>query len=287
MSGIFRWFLFAAYTSSFFVVPLTILWELPGFVAGAVLSVSFLFLVGFQGTERIKKRLQVSDLNVAECPHLFSIVHEYCRRLEIPVPRLGVIENRALNLAVFGFSRKSAYLVVTTGVLHELYGTSLARNSLAALVGRQLSAIWQEGFFCESWLSQFLSIMEKTIVTSARSGRGSISPRFHSLGLFLKQLVIYPLCLPPCMVLRSGASPSEIDFKSLQITQLPQPLAEGLRRLRARSDQVSFHALLSSRHLFLVPPQPRDPFARIFFGSIELGTRIQAMEKISGVAQAT
>lgn len=281
MGGLLRFGVFVLYVSCFFVVPLTILWADTGLITGAILAVSFLFGVGYQGTERIARRLKVRQISLAENPSLFGIVEEYCRRLKMPLPNLGVIETPAINVAAFGFSKKSTYLVMTSGAM-----LSLPRDTLAALVGRQLAYLWHPDIFCESWLSQFLAVMERLLAPATRA-KGTLAPRFYPFRLFLKQILLYPLCLLPCYILKARVQPEVLDAQSLQITRLPQGLAEGLRLLQARAERTPFKVVFSARHLFLLPPSPRDPLARIFFGAMELEPRIREVERISGLVATT
>lgn len=270
----FHWFLFVVYFALFFAVPLAILWGGIGALFGVALSCVFLWFMGFRGNRRISARLNVKALTAAEAPVVSSIVNEYCRRLQMPVPKLGVIETPAMNIGMFGFSRQTAVLVFTRGTLEKLN-----RTGLAALIGRELSHLWFGDIFCDSWLSQFLSLLDR-MLSPTRPKSAAQAKRFYPFRLFVRQAFLYPLALFPMTILKLSKDPSKLDLKSVRLTRRPQDLAEALRRLEAMQERTPFTVPFSTRHLFLVSPSAQDPLTRVFFGSFDLSSRITAVESL-------
>jgi Zn-dependent protease with chaperone function len=279
MGPYFRWILFALYLTLFFTFPLALLWDLTGVTLGALLAISFLFLTGYRGTERLAQRLRVAPLGAAEVPTVYAAVEEYCRRLKMDVPRLGIIETPAVNFAALGFSRRHYVLVLTRGALDLL-----SREELSALIGRQLVGLWYGDFFTESWLSQCLAMIDRVVAPEKTKGH---SRRIYPYKLFLRRGLLYPLTLFPSFLLKGSRDPGDLDMRCIRLTQKPRALAEGLRRLEALRDRIPCQFPFSTRHLFLVPPPSRDPLARLFMASDSMADRIRAVESLQRLVPLT
>jgi Zn-dependent protease with chaperone function len=277
-----HWLLFASYVALFFALPLTLLWSWDGLRVGLLLTVGFLFYLGVKGTSRIAARLHVRPLSRAESPTLYNLVEEHCRRLALPTPAIGVIETGAVNTAIFGMSRRSYQLVVTRGVLD-----TFTRHELSAVVGRQLSTLWNGGMYGDSWLSQFLSLMDSLVAPRASTQIHLVGKRSYGFRVVMRQALLYPLTLFPVFVLRLHRDASELDLKALKVTRRPHAYAEALRRMESLHNRIPFTVPFSGRHLFLLAPPTEDPLARVFFGSDSLLPRIHVVEQLKKVVSPT
>jgi heat shock protein HtpX len=269
-----RWLGFALYTTLFFAIPLAILWGLSGLAVGITTAASFLFFLAHRAPERIVARLGAREIQTAESAALFALTREYCRRLGLPMPRLFLMESPALNLALFGHTRRRGYLVVTRGAL-----TNLPRECLGALVARELTYLSLGETTLETTLSELLSLIDGLVMPRRTSG-GQPAPRFYPFGLFVRQIVLYPFCLVPGFLLKRTHSAARIDEASVRVSRDALGLSEGLRWLQARYDRVPLPVAFSARHLFLLPPPAGDPLARVFFAGNDLGDRIRTVEKL-------
>jgi len=269
-----RWFGFALYTTLFFTIPLSILWSWSGFAVGAVTSLTFLSFLAWKAPERIVERLGARELSTAESPALFALTREYCRRLGTPVPKLFVLESPAVNFALFGHSRKNGMLLVTRGALN-----TLSRESLGALVARELTYLSLGETTLETTLSELLSLIDGLVMPKRAKG-GQPAPRFYPFGLFVRQLFLYPFCLVPGYLLQRKHSASRMDEASLRVSRDPMGLSEGLRWLQARYDRVPLQVPFSARHLFLMPPPASDPLARVFFSGSDFDERVRSVERL-------
>lgn len=262
------WAAFAAYCA-LLCSPLWLLWDKTGLIAGGAIVAAFLMLIRFRGGVRIAGRLGVRWLPLAELPAVHATVAEYCRRLNVALPTIGVLESDAINFTVFGFSYRRSYFVITRGSLERL-----TRAELSAMLGREISYLWRGDFILESWLSRFLSVFEHWLERKTQShGRRSYPYR----QVFV-QMILYPFILFPCWVLRRPESASEIDLKSARITRRPRQLGEALRKMEAQ--RMGLSVSLSLRHLFCLPPLSEDPLMRVFSGTSSLYARILKIEKL-------
>lgn len=274
-----RWTFFVAYVFLLCAVPFALLWGTIGFAIGASLTLVVLAVLRFRAEQRIGQRLGMRLLSPGEAPHVHAIANELCRRLNIPVPRLGVIDSPSLNVASFGFRRDRYYLALTKGLVE-----GLGRHELTALIGRQLC--WLRGGQVpgESWLSQFLALFESLARSSDRKVQGR---RFYGYPAFLREILYYPLTLYPAFVLSGHRDGSALDLRSLKVTRNVRALAEAMRRLEAMAERVPLAPEFSTRHLYLYTPAANDGLARVFFGEENFGKRIDAVEQLTQVVALT
>lgn len=272
-----QWFLFALYIGLCASLPLFLLGSWWGFIAGISLALLFLIQIRFHGTKHILARLRVRPFPRAEAPQLHAAIEEYCRRLHLPVPTVGLMEVAALNIALFGWSRRRYHMVFTRGLLNHL-----SREQLSALVGRELCDAWGGEIPCETWLSQFLSVFTTWITAPVQRG-ASAGRRIYTLKLFAKQAVLFPLTLFPAFILRGVRDEADVDLRAVKLTRKPNALAEAMRKLEAFQERIPLTVPLSDTHLFLLPPRNVDPLARVFFGTHKLDLRVKALETLRKV----
>jgi Zn-dependent protease with chaperone function len=276
-----RWTLFAVYVATFFAIPLYLVGDLAGLAIGLVAWAGFLLFLRIRGTERILKRLNVQYLSKAHNPTARATTTEYCRRLGIAEPKLGLIPSSAVNIGVFGFSRRNSYLLVTQGALDQL-----SRDQLSSLIGRELCYYSLGDVPCETWLSQFLWIFDKLLMSSQHRNT-TTSRRIYTVKLFSKQVLFFPLTLFPSFILRGSRDASRIDVMSVKLTKRSNSLSGAFRRMEALQERIPFPVSFGDRHLFLLPPRTQDPLARVFFKSESFSNRVSSLEAASSQSVIT
>lgn len=264
-----RWLSFALYVGFFCVFPLGVLGNIAGVSLGIFLTCLVLFAMGWNGSQRILARLRARPFLKAEAPEIYGMVQEYARRLEIPCPRLALIETDAIHFACFGFSRDNSFLVLTRGAL-----STFSREQLSACLSREMTLLWHREVFCLTWLSQFLSFVDYFTVSPT-------NVRTDSFKIFLKQIILYPLALFPVLILGKSVSAEKLDFLSAKLSRKPRALAESMRLMEANSERIPFPVPFSVRHLFLLTPATKEPVVRILFQGDSMLKRIRSLEQLS------
>ena len=267
--------LFVLYVVLFVTLPMALLAERVGFFLGFGLAASFLFSLRFHGIDRILRRMQAHRIARSQAPILFAQVHEYARRLQIPVPWVARIESPGVNIAAVAFSPRECCLVITEGALRQL-----SREELAALVGRQMTYLWQGEVYNATWLGQFLACID-LLVSPGSQHHLLHTRRFYPFKVFIRQILLYPLTLLPAFLLRGTQEPVDLDRKAVRLTRRPHELAEAYRKIEALQERFPLAAPFSVRHLFLLPPPTLDPLGRLFFDAEPLLPRIQSLGEFS------
>ncbi|MBI4405201.1 MAG: hypothetical protein HY537_13650 [Deltaproteobacteria bacterium] len=267
-----RSMLFILYLLMVGMVPLAILWGQMGAIAGLVLCSSFVLFIRISGAERIARRMGAQFLPKAQAPHIYATIEEYCRRLNMPVPKIAVIDSYAINFAVFGFSHTGAWLAISKGAIEKL-----ERSEISALLALELVYLKGGEVLCGTWLSQFLSALDRLAALGRRPDRY----RQRTFQHWFRKLMIWPLGLFPILILRPRRDGNKWDLQSIKISRKPRALAEGLRLMQAYRDRVPLCSPFSTRHLFLASPPSADLVENIFFEGGELPVRIRALESLN------
>jgi heat shock protein HtpX len=270
----FNRLLFVAYVVAFISIPFAMLLGLPGAAAGVASAALFLVALRYHGTQRVAKQLAVAMLPTTEAPHWAGINREYCRRLGIAVPRLGVMETDSVNIASFGFAPADGWVVITRGALQRL-----SRIEISALIARQL-VLWKRSEVAgHTWLALFLNALDIWVEPKRDKVRAKMR-HSHPVRLFLRQVLFYPLTLIPCSLLRGQTRESNLDHQTALLCGSHRALAEALRKIEAYSERQPLRVPVSFQHLFLKSPHSADPLARLFFSTSSLADRIRFLEQM-------
>lgn len=113
-------------------------WSLmPQIMAGAVLIALIWFVIAWfvhQGI--IDRSTGAREVTRQDEPELYNLLENLCISRGIPMPRLAVIENRALNAYASGLNRRQYRVTVTRGLMDRL-----DRDELEAVLAHELSHI--------------------------------------------------------------------------------------------------------------------------------------------------
>lgn len=270
-----RWVLFTAYILLVPIIPLTLLWELKGLLAALSLATGALIWLRFSGMKRLEHYLDVHPLSPAESGPLHAIAREYARRLGVPTPRLAVIENNTINIALFGFNQKETCLALTRGAL-----VHLSRDEKLSVIARAMVVVKSGTVPLATWLAQFLIGADKFAIEASEARGRTRSRHFYSFRALMRRTLIYPLTLFPLLLLRAGEHPEKLDEKAAKLCGKPRALSEVHRMVEARSAREPMRVRFSLRHLFSYPPHSGDPVVRVLFEEPPLTARLRALEKM-------
>ncbi len=81
-------------------------------------------------------------------PHIARLIQQVCEKYNIPLPKFGVIHGGTPNAFTFGWSRKTAKLVITEGILNLLN-----KNEQRAVVAHELGHIQHNDFIVMTFVS--------------------------------------------------------------------------------------------------------------------------------------
>lgn len=268
----FRWLLFLLYFAIVFTLPFGFLANTTGTLIGLTLFCVILLYLKSSARARLLKRLNVTRLFPIDQPGLFASLTSFSSRLSIPPPQVFLCRSPGLNVGAFTLSQNESVLLFTEGIFEKL-----SRNQIEALLARALVELKSPDLKNRSWLSQFLLLIEKPTTMDFIQKRPH-TRRFYPVGLFLKQLILYPLCWIPIQLIGVKQNSHEMDEASLTLTGDRRSLSEAYRTMEAYRERTPVLIPFAFHSLFLGSPECVDPIAKVFVRSHSLNRRIYQLE---------
>lgn len=224
----------------------------------------------------------------AEEPELYNILENLCISRGLPMPKLEIIEDSALNAFASGLTEDSFTITVTRGLMQKL-----DRDEMEAVIGHELTHIinrdvrllvvttvfvgmisflsqlaWRNMFYTNSYNNPY------TYNSSDDNGRRGNVP------LMIIATVLLAVGYVLALLLRFAISRKReynADAGSVELTKNPAALASALRKISGRSDVAN------------VPPEVKQMFIENDGGLFDLfathppiAKRIAILDELAG-----
>ena len=249
------------------IIPSLIL----GAVVAAVIAVSASLWSFYGGSETILRISGAKQIQKSDDPQLFNVVEELSIAAGIPMPRVFVIDDSAMNAFATGRDPQHAAVTVTTGLRQKL-----DRDELAGVMAHELSHIRHFDIRFAMLMATmvglivlacdaFWRIMRYQMWFGGR--RGGRSSRGGDSGggggaaivyaIILVAAIILALLAPMlAMMIRFAMSRQReylADAGAVELTRYPQGLIGALEKLGACQEPLEA-ANRATAHLFIVNP---------------------------------
>jgi heat shock protein HtpX len=235
----------------------------------ALLMAGLMNFAAFFWSDKIVLRMyRAQPATREQAPELYEMVERLAMKAGIPMPRLYVIPEPALNAFATGRSPSHAAVAVTEGIMR-----ALSREELEGVLAHELSHVFNR---------------DTLISTVAATLAGAISYLAHPLMLMggrdddergnpLAGLLAFILAPIAAMLIQMAVSRSreyQADASGARLVGYPQGLASALRKLATAKERVPLHASPSTAHLFIVNPLSGRSIANLFSTHPPLEERI-------------
>ena len=188
-----------------------------------------------------------------EAPELHAIVERLAAKAGIPMPRLYVIPDPALNAFATGRSPSHAAVAATEGILR-----AMNREELEGVLAHELSHVLNR----DTLISTVAATLAGAISMLARmayfipmgGGRDDEGRGGNALaGLFM--LILAPIAAFLIQMAVSRSREYAADASGADLVGYPNGLASALRKLRSASERIPLRdAGPATAHLFIVNP---------------------------------
>ncbi len=218
----------------------------------------------------------------------FTVVENLCLAARLPLPKLYVIDDSAMNAFATGRDPLHAALCATSGLLAKL-----TRTELEGVVGHELSHIGNYDTRLMSVVTVLVGLItllgDWLLRASWFGGRGRDRDRDNSGALFLVLGLAFALLSPIIAQIIQLAISRRREFladaSSVKLTRQPSGLISALKKLGADKEPLEA-ANKATAHLYIVNPFKGvhgnlDWFANLFNTHPPLKDRISALEKMS------
>jgi heat shock protein HtpX len=226
----------------------------------------------FWSDKIVLKMYGAREVTREQAPQLYEIVERLAQKAGIPVPRIHVIPDPALNAFATGRSPKHAAIAATDGILR-----ALNREELEGVLAHELSHVLNR---------------DTLVSTVAATLAGAISWLAHPFMLMgsrdddeggnpiagLALMILAPLAAMLIQMAVSRSREYGADETGARLVGYPDGLAGALRKLHEASRRVPLHGVEpATAHLFIVNPLSGRSLGSLFSTHPPLEARIERL----------
>lgn len=231
------------------LLALVVYWLGGDFWVMIAVVVGFNLLAYFFSDKMAIAATRARPVTEAEVPQVYGVVRRLAMQMDIPEPRIYLIDSPQPNAFATGRSPKKAVVAVTTGILQILSNEELegvlghelahVRNrdiligSVAAMIGAALSIVARMGF----WFG----------------GGDSRNNPLGAIGAILS-LIIAPIAAMLIQFAISRTREFQADKSGAEITGQPLQLASALQKISAGTARIPMRVNPATSQLFIDNP---------------------------------
>ena len=246
------------------------------------------------------------DVTRQQQPRLYNLLENLCISRGIPMPKLKIVDDEALNAFATGLNRSQYAVTVTTGLLNTLNDQEIEavlghelthiRNGdvqmmviaviIAGVVGFLAELVFRGFFnFGYGWGYGGYGRGSWSSSSSSSSSSDSGSDRKNSGGgailIIILAVVLIALAWALSQLVRLALSRSReflADAGSVELTKNPDAMISALRKIEGRGELPG----ATSAVMELCVDNPRQGFSDLFATHPSVETRIEALVKFAG-----
>jgi heat shock protein HtpX len=222
-------------------------------------------------------------VTAAENPYLVCMVENLCISQGMPVPKVHVIQDPAINAFATGRDPQHASIAVTTGAIEKL-----ANEELEGVLAHELSHIKNYDIRVMTIvivLLGIISILGNMFFRISFHGHRSSDRRGNGGALILVGLVLMIFAPFIAQLIKFAVSRKReflADASGALMTRFPEGLASALRKIRLDNRPLA-RADASTAHLFIANPFTGRALAGLFSTHPPVEDRIAALEKMANL----
>ena len=239
------------------------------FVIAAVTN----FAAWFWSDKIVLASYRAQPVGAQEAPELYAIVESLANRTGIPMPRLYVIPDPALNAFATGRSPSHAAVAATEGILR-----ALDRDELEGVLAHELSHVINRDTLTSSVAATLAGAISWLAHMAYFMPVGRDRDEGPNPLVALLTIILAPFA---AMLIRLAVSRSreyEADASGARLVGHPEGLASALRKLQAAAERIPMRAAdPATAHLFIVNPLSGRSLAGLFSTHPPLEKRIERL----------
>ena len=222
------------------------------FAAGAMNFAAY-----FWSDKIVLRMYRAQPVTREQAPELFEIVERLAQKAGIPMPRLFIISEPALNAFATGRSPSHAAVAVTEGLLR-----TLTREELEGVLAHELSHVLNRDTLISTVAATLAGAISWLAHPFMLMGRGDDDDG-HPFAA-LAAMILAPLAAMLIQMAVSRSREYQADATGARLVGYPQGLANALRKLAAAKERLPMRAEPATAHLFIVNPLSGRSLANLF-----------------------
>jgi heat shock protein HtpX len=240
-----------------------------GMTFALIVAAAMNFAAFFWSDKIVLRMYRAQPVGPHDAPELYEIVARLAQKANIPMPRLYIIPDPALNAFATGRSPSHAAVAATEGILR-----AMTRDELEGVLAHELSHVLNR----DTLISTVAATLAGAITHLAHffmffGGRDDDDAPNPLVGLATMLLAPFAAMLIQLAVSRSREYAA--DATGAALVGHPEGLARALQKLQVASARVPMHVPdPATAHLFIVNPLSGRSFAQLFSTHPPLEDRI-------------
>lgn len=230
------------------------------------------FAALFWSDKLVLKMYGARPVSREEAPQLHEIVERLAQKAGIPVPKIHVIPDPALNAFATGRSPKHSAIAATEGILR-----ALTREELEGVLAHELSHVLNRDTLVSTVAATLAGAISWLAHPFMMMGRRDDDEGGNPLaGLAL--MILAPLAAMLIQMAVSRSREYGADETGARLVGYPDGLAGALRKLHEASRRVPMHGVEpATAHLFIVNPLSARALGSLFSTHPPLEARIERL----------
>lgn len=257
-----------------------------GLVLALVVGLVYGAIMVFQSTRVVMAMNRAREVTEQEFPDLYRVVEDMAMVARIPMPKVYVIDDPALNAFAAGPSPDKAAVAATTGLL-----TVMNREELEGVMAHEVSHIRNYdirlatiALALASAISLLASMGSRLIWygggrNQRRDDRDSGQAQALMLVLALVTMALAPLAATLVQLAISRQREFLADAGAVELTRNPQGMIKALRKLD-QSAPMSRPIDPASSAIYINMPKNRDGLQALFRTHPPIADRIARLERL-------
>jgi heat shock protein HtpX len=265
-------------------VLLVFVGRLLGGQSGMVMAFFFALMMNL-GTYWFSDKLvlrmyRAQEVTRAESPDLFSLVEELAGRAGLPMPRVYIIPDEQPNAFATGRDPNHAAVAVTEGILK-----TLSRDELRGVLGHELAHVKHRDILIgtvAATMAGAISMLANMAQWAMIFGGGRSDDREGggpAGGLVM--MLVAPIAAMMIQMAISRSREFLADEGGAQFSGNPLSLANALRKLEKKAEQIPMDASPATAHMFIVNPLSGGGLMKLFSTHPPMEERIARLEAMA------
>jgi heat shock protein HtpX len=258
---------------------------------GMVVAFLFALVMNFGSywfSDKIVLRMyNARELTQSDSPGLFELVHELATRAGLPMPRLYMIPGEQPNAFATGRDPQHAAVAVTEGIVQML-----SRDELRGVIGHELTHVKNRDILIgtvAATMAGAISVLANMAQWALifGGGRGSDDRDGGSPLGGIVMIIVAPIAAMMIQMAISRSREFLADEGGARICGNPLSLANALRKLHARKEEIPMDAAPATAHMFIVNPLSGGGLMNLFSTHPPLEERVAKLEAMVYGAHVT
>lgn len=258
---------------------------LGGLVIALIIGFIYALSMIFQSTEIVMSMNGAREVDEQTAPDLYHVVEDMALVAQIPMPRVFIIDDPALNAFATGSNPQNAAVAATSGLL-----AIMNREELEAVMGHEVSHIRNYDIRIStiavalaSAITMLSSMAGRMMWWGGAGRRRSDDDRDGNgleiimLVVSLLAIVLAPLAATLVQLAISRQREFLADASSVELTRNPQGMINALDKLD-NSKPMSRHVDDASSTLYINDPKKGGGFQKLFYTHPPISERIERLK---------